>query len=166
MRYVFISRFNNSNFQSGPPLTIVAARNETTYRTIDPALSKSKGGNNVAGVFYQGWERQFALIRLDTFGDQNNIVVYHEYTHSMLHANAHWLPIWLDEGLAEFYGYTRFQKNQIFVGAPSVRIGALRSQTLLPVSTMFDIDSRSPYYHDERQRSSSSTRSPGPWSTT
>src|ERR1700722_15076748 len=80
MRYVFTSRFNNSNFQSGPPLTIGAARNETTYRTIDPALSKSKGGNNVAGVFYQGWERQFALIRLDTFGDENNIVVYHEYT--------------------------------------------------------------------------------------
>ena len=151
MRYVFNSRFNNSNFQSGPPLTIVAARNETTYRTIDPALSKSKGGNNVAGVFYQGWERQFALIRLDTFGDENNIVVYHEYTHSMLHANAHWLPTWLDEGLAEFYGYTRFQKNQIYVGAPTVRMGALRSQTLLPVSTMFDIDSRSPYYHDERK---------------
>ena len=33
-------------------------------------------------------------------------LVFHEYTHSILHMNARWLPTWLDEGMAEFYGYT------------------------------------------------------------
>jgi tetratricopeptide (TPR) repeat protein len=150
MRYVFSKSFNNTRIESGAPLTIVAARDESTYRTIAPSLWKSRG-NNIAGVFFRGWEKQFALIRLDTWGDANAVVVYHEYTHSILHANAHWLPIWLDEGLAEFYAYTRFEKDHIYVGAPSLRMGHLRGQTLVPVSTMLDITTRSPYYNDERK---------------
>jgi hypothetical protein len=148
MRYVFTLRFKNSNIESGPPLTIVAARDETTYRSLDPSLWKSQG-NRIAGVFYRRWERQFALIRLDTWGDENRVVVYHEYTHSVLHANAHWLPTWLDEGFAEFYGYTRFERDHIYVGAPSMRIGILRNKSLIPVSTMLDVNARSPILHDD-----------------
>jgi tetratricopeptide (TPR) repeat protein len=148
MRYVFSLRFKNPNIESGPPLTIVAARDEGTYRSLDPSLWKSQG-DKIAGVFYRGWEKQFALIRLDTWGDANQVVVYHEYTHSILHANFHWLPIWLDEGFAEFYAYTRFQKDRIYVGAPSMRMRALHDQSLIPVSTMLDVNYRSPYFHDE-----------------
>jgi hypothetical protein len=36
MRYVFALRFKNENIQSGPPLTIVAARDEATLRSLDP----------------------------------------------------------------------------------------------------------------------------------
>ncbi len=150
MRYVFSIIFNNTAIEAGAPLTIVAASDEATYRKIAPSLSKARG-DNIAGVFFRGWEKQFALIRLDTWGDANAVVVYHEYAHSILHANAHWLPIWLDEGLAEFYAYTRFEKDRTYVGAPSLRIGALRGRSLIPVSTMLDINYRSPYYKDERQ---------------
>jgi tetratricopeptide (TPR) repeat protein len=150
MRYVFSKTFNNAAIEAGAPLTIVAARDEGTFRAIAPSLWKSSG-DNIAGVFFRGWERQFALIRLDTWGDANAVVVYHEYTHSILHANAHWLPIWLDEGLAEFYAYTRFQKDLIYVGAPSLRMKQLRGKPLIPVSTMLDVNSRSPYYKDSQK---------------
>ncbi len=53
------------------------------------------------------------------WGDLKQVVVFHEYTHSVLHANLHWLPTWMDEGMAEFYAYTRFQGDHIYVGAPS-----------------------------------------------
>ncbi len=148
MRHVFATTFQKTNIESGAPLTIIAPRDEGTYRKIDPLLWKSQG-DKIAGVFYRGWEKQFALIRLDTWGDANQVVVYHEYTHSVLHANAQWLPIWLDEGMAEFYAYTRFEHDRIYIGAPSMRMAQLRNRTLIPVATMLDINSRSPYYHDE-----------------
>jgi tetratricopeptide (TPR) repeat protein len=148
MRYVFSRSFNNAQIEAGPPLTIVAARDEETYRTIAPSLWKSRG-DNLAGVFFRSWEKQFALVRLDTWGDANAVVVYHEYTHSILHANAHWLPVWLDEGLAEFYAYTRFEKDHIYVGAPSLRMRQLRGEVLIPVTTMLDVNARSSYYIDE-----------------
>jgi hypothetical protein len=149
MRYVFTQRFQNENIQSGPPLTIVAARDQSTFLTLSPSGLKSR--ENLAGVFFRGWEKQYAIIRLDTWGDSNQVVVYHEYTHSVLHANAHWLPIWLDEGFAEFYAYTRFQKDRIYVGAPSMRMRSLQNEILLPVSTMLEVDTRSPYYRDDRK---------------
>jgi tetratricopeptide (TPR) repeat protein len=150
MRYVFALRFKNENIQSGPPLTIVAAHDETTFRNLDPGGWKAMNGN-VAGQFFRGWEKQYAIIRLDTFGDSNQVVVYHEYTHSVLHANFHWLPTWLDEGFAEFYAYTRFQKDRTYIGAPSIRTRALNYGPLLPVSTMLEVNGRSPLYHDDRK---------------
>jgi hypothetical protein len=150
MRYVFTLRFENENIQSGPPLTIVAVRDEATFRSLDSSGWKWLN-KEVAGLFFHGWEKQYALIRLDTWGDSNQVVVYHEYTHSILHANFHWLPIWFDEGFAEFYAYTRFQKDRTYVGAPSMRMSVLRNETLLPVSTMLEVNGRSPYYHDERK---------------
>lgn len=45
-------------------------------------------------------------------------VVYHEYIHTLLHLNFRGLPTWLDEGLAEFYGFTRFEGGKTLIGAP------------------------------------------------
>jgi tetratricopeptide (TPR) repeat protein len=148
MRHVFASYFHNANIEFGAPLTIVAARDIETYRKLDPALWKAQG-EKIAGFFFRRWEKQYALIRLDTWGDSNQVVVYHEYTHSVLHANAQWLPMWLDEGMAEFYAYTRFRSDHTYIGAPSMRSAQLHYQNLIPVTTMLEINARSPYYRDE-----------------
>ncbi len=148
IRHVFALRFNNEEVGSGAPLTIVAARDAGTMSRLAPALWKAQG-DKIAGFFQRRWESQYALVRLDTWGDQNQVVIFHEYTHSILHANAHWLPVWLDEGMAEFYAYSRFEHDRILVGAPTQRYRELRNQSLLPVSTMLDITQNSPYYHDD-----------------
>jgi hypothetical protein len=33
--------------------------------------------------------------------------------------NFRWLPVWLDEGVAELYRNTRFEQSQMLIGAPS-----------------------------------------------
>ena len=148
MRHVFDVRFGNDSIESGAPLTIIAARDGNTFRALEPFLWKAQG-DKIAGEFHRGWEKQFAIVRLDNWQGGGKEVVYHEYTHSILHANAHWLPIWLDEGLAEFYSYTRFQNDHIYIGAPSERMGTLQRYPLVPVTTMLDVTAQSPYYHDD-----------------
>lgn len=149
IKHIFGARYGNGdNVQFGPPLTVFAVRSESTFRELRPGLAKVKGSDNIAGEFESGWEKQFAIIRLDSWGDQGQVVVYHEFTHSFFHANSHWLPVWLDEGIAEFYAYTKFQHDRILVGAPSLRSRTLADMALIPVATMLDVDSRSPYYHD------------------
>jgi tetratricopeptide (TPR) repeat protein len=133
MRSVFAVRFHDAALDTGAPLLIVAVR-EPGLHALAPFFWKER--DKVAGQFFQGWERKYALVRLDAFGDLNQAVVFHEYTHSIFHANVHWLPTWLDEGLAEFYGYTRFQGDHIYIGAPSIRVQHLKSATLIPLSQM------------------------------
>ena len=149
MRYVFVLQFKDPAIGAGAPLTIVAARDENTFKTLEPNEWKRTKGN-VAGEFERGWEKQFATVRLDTWGDQNQVVVFHEYTHSILHARAHWLPLWLDEGIAEFYGYTRFEQGRTLIGTPTQRMPALH-ETLLPVSEIRNPANNQKWIRDERE---------------
>lgn len=148
MRHVFAMRFGNGDeVQSGPPLTIVAARDEETLREVLPR--QAKRSENLAGIFFSGWEKQFAIVRMDSWGNQGQVVVYHEYAHSFMHANIRWMPVWLDEGMAEFYAYTEFQHDRVLVGAPSLRSRALNGMVLIPVATM--LTQRSAYDKDPRK---------------
>ena len=148
MRHIFVSTFNENYTDSGAPLTVVAARDANSYRNLNPALWKARNGN-IAGDYHRGWEKQFATMRLDTFQGAGQAVVYHEYTHSILHANAHWLPTWLDEGMAEFYAYTQFRNDRTYIGGPSIRLRVLKdTPMLLPIPEMLAVNERSPLLRD------------------
>ena len=150
LRDVFASQYPGFRLESGAPLLIFAARDEETAKSLAPYLWKAKGAKPV-GYFQQSWERKFALIRLDAWntGFGGHQIVFHEYTHSLLHINAHWLPAWMDEGIAEFYAYTRFRENDTLIGTPTDRYSTLRWKSPIPIETLISVDHRSPYYHDE-----------------
>jgi hypothetical protein len=129
-------------------LLIVAVRVPGLH-ALAPIFWKQR--DQVAGEFFQGWERKYALVRLDTFGDLNQAVVFHEYTHTIFHANVHWLPTWLDEGYAEFYGYTRFQSDHVYIGTPSIRVQHLKRETPIPLQQMLTATSAT-FSKDPRQK--------------
>lgn len=136
MRYVFATEFPNFRLESGAPLLVFAVRDEATAKSLEPEAWKNKNAAKPAGVFHHGWEKQYVMVRLDTWGQSTREVVYHEYAHSILHLNSRWLPTWLDEGMAEFYAYTRFQTHQIVIGAPSELFAILRVKPLFPVESL------------------------------
>ncbi len=148
LRAVFAARFPNFRLDSGSPLTIFAVRDEETAKTLAPYYWKTKGAKPL-GLFSHGWEKQFALVRMDTWNLGTEHVVYHEYTHSILALNARWLPIWLNEGTAEFYGYTRFEEHKTLIGAPTDHFRLLRQHSWIPLETLITVNQRSPYYRDE-----------------
>jgi Tfp pilus assembly protein PilF len=148
MRVVFSAAFPNLRLDSGAPLLVLAPRDENSMRNLSPQFWKQKGAKP-AGYFQHGWERQFAVIRLDQVAPDAYQVVYHEYTHTLLHMNFRWFPVWLDEGLADFYGNTRFERSQMLVGAAGSRTRELQTMMLIPLETLIAVDRRSPYYHDQ-----------------
>src|SRR5258708_511064 len=115
VRSVFARGFPNMRLESGSPMLIFAPRDEVSMKHLVPIMWK-KRPPNVAGYFDHGWERQFAVVRLDQDIPGAYQVVYHEYTHTLLSANTHWLPMWLNEGLADYYGGTRFEGAKVYVG--------------------------------------------------
>ena len=88
MRAVFEVGFPNMRLDSGKPFLIFAPRDESAMKAMAPAFWKG-GGPKPAGLFQHGWERQYAVIRLDQDVPGRNNVVYHEYVHTLLHANSH-----------------------------------------------------------------------------
>ena len=150
MRAVFSTGFPDMRLDTGAPLVIFAVRDEFSMKALAPALWKSSGPKP-AGFFQHGWERQYAVVRLDQDIPGKYQVVYHEYVHSLLHANFKWLPTWLDEGLAEFYGNSRFEQTKIYVGPPSERIFRLHGTAFIPLRELISENPWRKFGKDERQ---------------
>lgn len=148
MRAVFSRQFPTLRLDSGAPLLVLAVRDENGMKALAPARWKNKGAKP-AGMFLHGWEKNFALVRLDTVSREGYEVIYHEYTHSLIHMNFRLCPLWLNEGLADFFANTRFQKDKIYIGAPNRRTQIFSQKPLIPLDEFLSLTQSSPYYHDE-----------------
>jgi tetratricopeptide (TPR) repeat protein len=72
----------------------------------------------------------------------------------MMRSASEWLPLWLNEGLAEFYQNTDIQDKEVLLGQASENdILYLRQNRLLPITTLLKVDQTSPYYHEEQKGS-------------
>ena len=150
MRAVFAVGFPKMRLETGAPFLIFAPRDEYAMKAMAPNFWKG-GGPKPAGLFQRGWERQYAVIRLDQDVPGRYNVVYHEYVHTLLHANFRWLPTWLDEGLAEFYGNTRFEQSKMYVGAPSTRVYRLQRGALIKLDELISENPWRKYRNDDER---------------
>ena len=83
MRAVLADQFPSYRLESGAPLLVLAASDENTAKKLAPELWRSKGAKP-AGYFQHGWEKQFAMVRLDAIAPDAYQVIYHEYVHMVL----------------------------------------------------------------------------------
>jgi tetratricopeptide (TPR) repeat protein len=135
------------------PITVIAFKDSKGFQALEPEAYLAKGQLNLAGYFLRTQDTNFILLRLDAQGEHPFATVYHEYTHFMMR-KAEWLPLWLNEGLAEFYQNTDIRDKEVVLGQPSeYDILYLRQNRLLPLATLLAVDHNSPYYHDENKGS-------------
>jgi hypothetical protein len=152
IRAVFASQFPGLTLDGSAPLLIVATRDRHITSGFDlPA--------NIGGRYMRLGPKEYAIIRLDIIGNDRidpdtYATVYHEYVHSLLHRNFKVLPNWLDEGMAQFYGFTRFEGERMYIGAPPRNIHwmeALFRRTNPPIGEF--IATRSMYFPKNDQDS-------------
>jgi len=149
MRSVFHVLFPKLQLDPGAPIVILAIKDEKTFRALEPEAYLAKGQLKLGGLFLRAADKNYVLMRLDAEGEHPYAVVYHEYTH-LLVTKAEWMPLWLNEGMAEFYQNTDIHQTEVSLGQPSVEnIRVLRERRLLPLRTLFSVDTKSPYYHEE-----------------
>jgi tetratricopeptide (TPR) repeat protein len=158
IRAVFRRFFNMRGSAHDPPVIILATRDEEALKTLVPEYWAKKGSMHPAGVYLGAAEKNYVALRLDVSLDQQAHEpyepIYHEYVHYLTRRMASQLPLWLVEGLAEFYGNTRIQSKKAIVGAPSNwNLRILHERPPLPLSTLFAVDASSPYYHEENKTS-------------
>jgi len=150
MQAVFSTILRSTQTDSGAQIVVLALKNKRDFQAVEPADYLAKGKLDLTGLFIQSDERCYILIRLDAGGDRPYATIYHEYTHYITR-HAH-LPLWLSEGIAEFYGNTDIESHETHFGQLDlVDLNLLRSQNLLPLATLFTVDRDSPYYHDQHQ---------------
>jgi len=154
VRAAFQKALNNIRVDSGKPIIILAAKNEPTLRALLPEYWEQKGHMHPAGLFVPREEKNYVALRLDAEGDNPYQVLYHEYVHLLIRLNFREIPLWLDEGYAEFFANSRISEKDMAIGEPSrEHILRLRETPLLPLEVLLKVDHRSPYYNEANKSS-------------
>lgn len=150
MRHLFTLLFHRDDVDAPAPLTIFAAADGGSMDEIDRSLLKRDDGR-LAGMYIAGWQKQFALVRLNALVYKNQVIVFHDYAFGVLKNNWPWLPVWLKNGMVEFYTNTRFEKGYAVVGEPSIHLLELRAGTLIPMASMLTLNPGIAFRHDPEQ---------------
>jgi tetratricopeptide (TPR) repeat protein len=153
MRAVFRQAFSGLNVDPPSPIDVLAVRNGKEMRAVEPAAYLGKGTLTLGGYFQRTPDHDLILLRLSAPDTAHPYrVIYHEYTHLITSRGKVPLPLWLSEGLAEFYESTVIRGNDVALGKPErFNIDLLRRQQLIPLPALFAVDQASPYYHEQNK---------------
>lgn len=135
---------------SGKPTIIFAVKDEESLKLFWPDYGNKKNAAHIAGYYHPSYDKNLALVRVDSEGNGPTPykTLYHEYTHGFMRINFRGMPVWLDEGLAEFYGNTEISTNQASVGMVNEQqLRLLKANTLIPLSDLVILDRTSPLYN-------------------
>ena len=134
--------------QSPVPTLIVVFKSNDSFDPYKP--TPEIGGAMLAGLFQHSSFANFILLNGYPARGSALPVVYHEYAHSV--ANASFgaeLPVWLDEGLAEFYSTFEVERGELHVGkAVPDHLRWLREKSFVPLARLFAVDRSSPEYNE------------------
>jgi tetratricopeptide (TPR) repeat protein len=154
IRSVFHVAFPHLSIDTSSPIVVLAVKDEKDFRGLEPQAYLAKGQVKLGGLFLRMPDKNYVLMRVDAEGDHPYAVVYHEYTHLLLGKSMEWMPLWMNEGLAEFYQNTDIHEKDVALGEASPEnLQLLRENRLLPLATLFAVDANSPYYHEENKGS-------------
>ncbi len=150
LRHIFEKLLSSEKLNSPVPLQILAFRNSKGFSQVGPTKD-GKPETGVVGVFQTGGDMNFIAIDLST--ESGFPIVFHEYAHSVLHANYRHLPLWFDEGLAKYYETIKIDKGHVQIGAsPKYLDTFLYHRGLMPVVELFGITNESKIYGENSER--------------
>ncbi len=150
MRWVFQTLFPKLNADPPTPIMVFAAKNGKTFQSVEPQAYRARGQLTLAGYFLTSQEKNYILVRLDAEQEHAYATVYHEYTHLQFRSAGSFMPLWLNEGLAEFFQNTDIHEKDVILGQANVnQLLFLRQQSLIPLPVLFKVDASSPFYHEE-----------------
>lgn len=134
--------------ESAVPTTIFVFDGEAAFAPVRKAVFGGRGPE-LAGFFTHSDGRFFVAMEIDA-GARGDRIVYHEITHSLIENTAADLPLWYQEGVAEFYSTFTVKGKAVVVGSmPKAFVDTMLETGLMPLRRVFAIDTRSPEYNGE-----------------
>ncbi|MDT4897203.1 MAG: hypothetical protein QOH25_2280 [Acidobacteriota bacterium] len=153
-REAFLRLLPIDHFDSSVPLTVIVFKDDAAYRPFEPLYSGQPA--EVAGFFQSSPDVDYITLSVDREQVREpEALAFHEYVHLLVRNSFGDVPLWFNEGLAEYYSTFEIANGnkKVTLGKPaSNRVRTLRTHTLLPLKTLFKVDDNSPYYKERDKR--------------
>jgi len=154
-RVAFSRLLPEGHFDRTVPTLVILFRDDASYAPFKPVY-RGRVETNVAGYFQPGSEVNYITMTLGADAPDGGSTLLHEYFHLLVNNYFRAAPLWLKEGLAEFYSTARISSDgrKVTIGsAPPSRVRALqRAPALMPLGELFAVDQQSPHYSEPEKR--------------
>jgi hypothetical protein len=134
---------------SSLPTMVFVFRDESELNPYRPADTE-----NLLAFFTQAEDRNLLVINGSPEGAARSEVVFHEFVHCYLRANYKAVPLWLHEGLAQYYSTCRLTRNAAEFGKPNMPLVEwMKGREPISMEMMFHMKGDAPAYrHDNGLR--------------
>jgi tetratricopeptide (TPR) repeat protein len=87
--------------------------------------------------------------------EESSAIIFHEYTHLLIRNASRPIPVWLNEGIAEYYSTFRLTngRRRAEIGRPIDHHVALLRTQMIPVPELLAVSASSPLYNEGDRRS-------------
>jgi lipoprotein NlpI len=136
--------------RSAVPTKVILFKDQYSFRPFKPKY-KGKIRDEIAGYFFSNGDESYIALATSTNTEITYRIIFHEYEHFIVGNNLLRAPVWLNEGLAEYYSTFRVQNDEqkAVIGTPiATHVALLRNAQLLPLSKLFEVDFKSPEYNE------------------
>ena len=145
MRIAFGAIFQKLSVNIPIPVEVVAFKNSKELRRYSPLWNGKPV--EMSGYFLGGQEKDF--VALDLSAEAGWQVVYHEYTHLLSNANFSDIPLWFNEGFAEYFSTLKTDSKRIeFGGMLESSQRVLMANRWMPLVALFSVRHDSPEYNE------------------
>ena len=151
LRAVLRNLFGGMVFSSPVPTYIFVFDHPKTFAPY--TLYYEGREKQLAGYFSPGRLANQVAIVANRYGSEVSSTIFHEYVHYVLNTNQAELPLWMNEGLAEFYSTFELNGDLARIGYPiGNHLLWLQKNPIIPLTDFLSIDYDSPDYNEGNRR--------------
>lgn len=146
-----VGKVTQLTVRSPMPMNVFVFRNERAFAPFRDAIFQRRNAT-VTGGFLAGQSANYVVLQSDV-GEGADRVVFHELTHYFLRNTVAGLPLWFNEGMAEYYSTFTTSGDNVNIGkAIPEHVAYLRDGNTMPLPQLFAIDVHSPDYGEGRRQ--------------
>jgi tetratricopeptide (TPR) repeat protein len=139
-----------AKFETTTPTFVYVFEANRDFDDFKP-LYKGKTRKNVGGYFLKGPDANYIALSIENKGKNLYDIIFHEYFHFITDNNIPNIPLWLNEGLAEYYSSFEMSDDgksaKLGLAIPR-HVYTLRDVSLIPLKKLFAVNHKSPEYNE------------------
>jgi tetratricopeptide (TPR) repeat protein len=145
-RDVFTRLLPTAKHSSPVPTTVLVFKSMSSYK---PFMIPG-----TAGYFQKGEDVNYITLTTELGAQSPFSTIYHEYVHQLVDNTAGNVPVWFNEGLAEYYSTFEIEDDRkVHLGELiPYHLQTLREERMLPLRRLFEVDQYSPEYNEGSKR--------------
>ena len=147
LRSIFARLAPSLELQSPAPTTLFAFRNAESYAPFKTRADRGRA--RTLGQFIRALDGNYLTLDASASSAGSYAVLYHEYVHFLVTHNFPKVPLWFNEGLAEYYSTFEIEEGKVVLGLPVERhLRWLESESDFSLDELIEADSATAAAHD------------------